>query len=143
MIEPRSEKVWQAGPKGTPPPSHCCAIAPVGPGKVCLAGYFGRLWVALASFDPHKGVELEVIHEARDVTDMWHVGIGEKPANTSPKLAMEVEFAATITAPAADGHPAQRRVFIGRRGNSPLLVDPETKAVTAADFFMSQCFRLE
>ena len=48
-----------------------------------------------------------------------------------------------MTAPAVDGHTAQRRVFIGRRGNSPLLVDPETKAVTAADFFMSECFRLE
>ena len=54
---------------------------------MCIAGYFGRLWVALASFDPHKGFELEVIHEARDVVNMFHMGIGEKPANTSPKLA--------------------------------------------------------
>ncbi len=143
VIEPRREKIWRAGPKSGLPPSVSCAIAPLGHGKVCIAGYFGRLWIAMASFDPGKGFKVDVFHEARDVLDLLHMGLGVTPGNTSPKLALPVLFAATVTAPAVDGHPAQRRVFIGRVANSPLLVDPETKAVTAADYYMSDYFRLK
>ena len=76
VIEPRREKIWRAGPKSTPPPSDSCAIAPLGTGKVCIAGYFGRLWVAMASFDPARAFKLEVIHEARDVLDFSHMSSG-------------------------------------------------------------------
>ena len=143
VIEPRHEKIWRAGPKCGFPPSISCAIAPLGHGKVCIAGYFGRLWLAMGSFDPQKGIKVEVFHEARDVLDLSHMGLGITPGVNSPKLALPVLFAATVTAPAVDGHPAQRRVLISRCANSPLFVDPETKAVTAGDYYMSDCYPLK
>ncbi len=141
VIEPRSEKIWRTGQKFELPPSESCAIAPLGDGRVCIAGYFGRLWIALASFDPVKGFQTKVIFEARDVLDWEHMGMvfqmGQiDPKVTSPRLALPVLFADTLFAPAADGRPAQQRVMIGRKANSPLVVDPKTQTVTAETYHM-------
>ncbi|MGD0900069.1 MAG: hypothetical protein ABR915_19720, partial [Thermoguttaceae bacterium] len=137
VIEPKQAKVRTFGPESGLPPSTSCGVAPLGPGKVCLAGYFGRLWVALATFNPSTGMKLEVIHEARATpgTFDWN---DNSPERHSPKLAEPITFVTTLTAPAAAGEPARQRVVVGRHGPDPfsgpgpLIVDPESKSVTSA-----------
>jgi hypothetical protein len=131
VVEPREEKIWKVGPEAGLPPSISCGIAPLGPGKVCIAGYFGRLWIALATFDGSR-LKLEVIHEAHTVPEVGHRPDDNSPERHSPKLACPITFVSTVAAPA--NRPAAQRVVVGRLDAGPLLVDPETRSVTSAPY---------
>ncbi len=141
VVEPREEKIWRSGPEAGLPPSISCGMAPLGHGKVCIAGYFGRLWVALAAFDG-KDIKLEVIHEARTVPDVGDRLDDHSPALHSPKLAYPIAFVSTVAAPGGDGRAARQRVVVGRVGAGPLLVDAETRTVTSAPLAMVTAFFL-
>ena len=131
VIEPREEKIWKVGAESGLPPSTSCAITPLEKGKVCIAGYFGRLWVALASFDGQK-INLDVFYEARDVPKpSYH---HPDPSRHSPKLARPIEFMSTVTEPGASGRAPRQRVVIGREYSGPLLVDPQTRSVTSLPY---------
>jgi hypothetical protein len=136
-IDPSNGKIWKCGPTDGLPPSSSCGVVALGPGEVCVAGYFGRLWVAIVRFEPRKGFKVEIIHEAREVpkTYVWNA---LSPERNSPTLAEPITFVSLLTAAGADGAPPQRRVVVGRYctenldGPGPLLVDPDTRTVTAA-----------
>jgi hypothetical protein len=106
------------------------AVAPLRPGQVCVAGTFGRTWLALVTFDPQAGKSVRVFHEARDVAD------GEDKQQwqrTSVAFAPAYMFTLTGEPDAAGNRP--QRVIIGRECQSadvwyhPLLVNPESLAV--------------
>jgi hypothetical protein len=136
VIDPRDNKIWKCGPDDGLPPSSSCGVVALGPGEVCVAGYFGRLWIAIVRFEPRKGFKVEVIHEARVVPKTFAPN-DNSPERHSPTLAEPITFVSLLTAADADGAP-QRRVVVGRYGQEPsygpgpLLVDPETRKVTSA-----------
>ena len=141
VIDPGQRKVWKLGPEGGLPAADSCAVTGLAPGKVCVAGYFGRLWCGIATFDPKTGIKIEVFHEAREVADLrkktWD------PTETpSTKLAEPVFFLSTLRAPGGDGRAAMQRVILGR-GTMPLLIDPEkhdVKAVSCSVQYVYQFF---
>ena len=138
-FDPVSGKVWDlSNTDGLPLPtaedesrkvalrSH--AIAPLGPGRVCVAGFHGRTWVATVTLDPDKGGSAKVIHEARDVPDRQQGDQWKKAT-----VAFTPASARTLRG-SVDGKP-QTRVLIGRSrtgileiDSHSLLVDPETGA---------------
>jgi hypothetical protein len=100
-------------------------MAPLGPGRVCLAGSFGRAWLAIATFDPKADKTVKIFHEAREapeanVPNQW----------TRTTLAFEPVRMFVLT-----GAKGARRVLIGRTGTDggmqqhPLLVDPDNLTV--------------
>ncbi len=103
-------------------------LAELEPGRVCVAGSFGQTWVAVATYDPAKGVAVKVIHEARDAE-------GDGPDEwKKPTVAFLPWHAFTLRGePGADGK-ARTRVLITRNGRSrgmiehPLLIDPDAPA---------------
>lgn len=104
------------------------AIAPLGPGRVCVAGFNGRGWVATVSLDTDKGGSAKVIHEARDVPDRQKTDQWKKTT-----IAFTPASARTLRG-SADGKPITR-VLIGRSQTGifeidthSLLVDPDTGA---------------
>jgi hypothetical protein len=100
-------------------------MAPLGPGRVCLAGAFGRTWLAIAAFDPQAKKTVKVFHEARNAPeakalDQW----------MRTTVAFEPVRMFTLT-----GERGASRVLIGRGcidhwvESHPLVVDPETLKV--------------
>jgi len=100
-------------------------MAPLAPGRVCLAGSFGRAWLAIATFDPKEAKSVKVFHEAREAVEakvkQW--------ARSTLAFAPACMFV-------LHGDNGERRVLIGRNcregevESHPLLVDPDTLAVT-------------
>jgi hypothetical protein len=114
-------------------------VAPLDKGRVCVAGWFGRAWIAVATFDGEKNkAAVKVIHEAKEVPRQ-----GEKEPWLNPHLSFVPEYARTLRGKAADGKPAVRvligrgsptsamRVsdYLGPMGNHPLSVDPDAGTV--------------
>jgi tetratricopeptide (TPR) repeat protein len=114
-------------------------VAPVDHGRACVAGWFGRAWVGVATFDARKGkAVVKVIHEAKEVPRQ-----GEKEPWLNPNLSFVPDYARTLRgAPGADGKDVVR-VLIGRgwpktsrvsdylpqMGPHPLAVDPDAGTV--------------
>ncbi|HEY7424870.1 MAG TPA: hypothetical protein VH682_11630, partial [Gemmataceae bacterium] len=137
VLDPASEKIWQVTAKdGLPILSEeersqrkfvvqKLAAAPLEPGKICLAGCFGRSWVANVSFDAVKEKALvKVFHEAREV-----LNVEDKEKWKSPSTAFVPKHIFTLTS--ADGDRPEQRVLIDRRGGPiwervpPLIIDPQ------------------
>lgn len=109
------------------------AAASIAPGKVFLAGSFGKTWLGTATFDGEKGT-VKVIHEAQDVPvrnvrDQWrNTGLTFSPA-----------YLYALVDPAGEKESASRRMIIGRACEDyeafshPLLVDPESGKVTVME----------
>jgi hypothetical protein len=107
--------------------------APLSPGKVCLAGTFGRSWIGIATFDPAKGASVKIFHEAREVADDKDQEQGNRTTAAFNPVWMQ-----TLTSkPDASGRVSQR-VLIGRDskhwrvGSRSLLVDPDNLSVELA-----------
>ncbi len=127
VIDPQSERIWKfTADDGLPPMGgqNGAAVAPLGQGRVCVAGYFGRAWCAVASFDPQKGKSLKVIHEARAVAE------GRRPGDADPEVASPIERLCTLTAARAAGERPQQRVLLV--GDRTLLIDPDQGTVVGS-----------
>jgi tetratricopeptide (TPR) repeat protein len=108
-------------------------VAPIAPGRACIAGGFGRSWIALATYDPKaaKPVTVDVIHEARRSWD-GSAGFGLDPAAAFYPAAI----ASLADIQAGDAGP--RRILIGRcsgggqddLGRHLLMADPESRRVS-------------
>jgi len=109
------------------------AVAPLSPGKVCLAGSFGQTWLAVASFEPPGRKSLKIFHEARDAFDRENAG---QPQGID--VAFPPSFMFTLGDESRGGQRG-RRVIVGRGELQsaqpgeypPLLIDPETLSVKA------------
>ena len=147
MIDPTSEKVWEFTERDGLPTTRIddpqealrtpqyLRVAPLGPGRACVAGYFGRTWLAMATFDPQvgpvQGRSIKVFHEARDVGNEE-----DKTQWQSPSVAFQPAYMFALTDPAARDGKASQRVLIGRGGSTinvnhhPLLVDVDMLKVS-------------
>ncbi len=129
VVDPETEEVWKFTAEDGLPPMNTgggVAITAMTPGKVCIAGYFGRSWYATATFDPEVGKSFEVFHEGRIVA---------RPQEyDSPKRA---DFAHpfkqfyTIADPAFEGRPPRPLgLLFPHYPGYPFLIDPDKKSLT-------------
>lgn len=109
-------------------PNQIIKMVPLGPGRVFMAGSFGRTWLAIATLEPKDGKKtVKIFHEAREpaeakVADHWkRTTIAFKP------VGMHL----------VTGTKEERRVIIGRdcidltakTQMHPLIVDPDAQTV--------------
>lgn len=105
------------------------AVAPLSPGKVCLAGYFGQTWLAVAEFDGSTGKSVKVFHEAREAWD-----------RTTQRQFSDIHlaFQPTYMLRLSEAEGAVRRplILLGRGevdgACPPLVIDVKTLAVRTA-----------
>jgi len=138
VIDPISEKAAEfTAADGLPVVAHdglsknqvrqSLAIAPIGPGKICVAGSFGRAWLAVATFDPEHGKSVRVFHECREAAN---------PANDVQWASTTVAFNPTYMFTLVDPQTQDRRIIVGRQsrqeslGAHQLLVDPQRESVS-------------
>lgn len=154
VCDPRTGEVWEVtAAHGLPPirlaearatynvdPSF--AITAVEPGRVCVAGFFGRTWVADLRFDPQRGPSVRVLHEARERADRARASDWR-----STVMAFDPSYMFTLTPSAVAGQPpAARRVVVGRQVNidrnmdlslpvalHPLVIDPDAGTVSVLE----------
>jgi hypothetical protein len=144
VLDPESGKFWEITAKqGLPVAAaedlpgtevfQALNIAPLGPGKVCLAGSFGRTWIAIATFHPTGGA-VKVFYEARELPNAQD----EEQRKHTAVVFTPVAMYTLKSKPDASGHVTQR-VLIARNksmppyGNwPPLVVDPEKLSVAVA-----------
>jgi len=150
-FDPTTGKVWDlSNAEGLPQPTaeyekatnaiEAHAIAPLGPGRICAAGYHGRAWVATVALDPEKGGSAKVVHEAREAPDRLDKNQWKKAT-----VAFTPGSARTIRG-TDDGKPSTR-VLIGRSrtaireidGHS-LLVDPDRGTAEVVESMMIPSF---
>jgi hypothetical protein len=107
-------------------------VAPIAPGRVCVAGDFGRTWIATASIDAQGASSFHVIFEAREQNDYTQGGW------QNPHLAFTPVYMVTLKDTRSAGAAAPPvRVLVGREGDQnttidyhPLIVDPDKGAVS-------------
>ncbi len=146
IVDPVSERTWEVTPKDglpvipreeVPKGSRAQSLAPtaLAPGKVCIAGSFGRTWIATVTFDPENGAKVDVFFEAREYVDLTDPLHWQK-AN----LAFCPTFILTLTDRAPAESTANPRVLLGRsfRGSlpmmtHPLVIDPQQRSVTVLE----------
>ena len=146
VIEPISEQWWELSAKdGLPLPrseelpankrrSQHIAMAPLSPGKVCMAGGFGRTWLAIVTFDPAGHHQVRIFHEATEVQkendqEQWK----KSTVAFTPSIIVKL-----LEKPGPDGKRATRLLVARDAPQSiqnlslyyhPLLVDPEKLSV--------------
>lgn len=105
------------------------AVAPLAPGRVCLAGYFGQTWLAVGDFDGSSGKSVKVFHEAREA---WNRTTQQQFSDIH--LAFQPTYMLRLSE--ADGGVRRPRVLLGRgevdHACPPLVIDVETLAVKTA-----------
>ncbi len=130
VIDPQSERVWPLSEEDGLPYrgelTRSLAVTGLAPGKVCVCGASGRAWIAIVTFDPARGAQVDVIHEALERPD-------KSVANqfNSAHMAFEPTMIHTLRGePDAEG-ASDVRVLIGRSTAllHPLVVDPQTLQV--------------
>lgn len=129
--DPESKHLyWLGKSEGLPPFPN--AIAPIAPGKVCVAGSFDRTWCAIVSIDAGAAPvtpSLKVIYEAREVIPL---SVRDRPENEL-SIAYPIEYLRTLApvAPAAleRGHGPLPRVLARRHGPGFLIINPNNNSV--------------
>lgn len=107
-------------------------IAPLEPGRVCLAGSLGRAWIGIATFDGVKK-SLKIIHEAREAANNADPKQGERTS---------VAFQTTLALTLVENHAGKlaQKVVVPRLTENlsarqrPLLVDFPGEKVRVASF---------
>jgi hypothetical protein len=77
VIDPQRETVEEIGPDQGLPTCTAMEVAPLGPGKAILVGYFGQTFVAIVDFSPPTATKVKIIHDFRKVPklhdyEQWH-----------------------------------------------------------------------
>ena len=141
VLDPVSEKSWEITAKDGLPQADQADLpekqtwqtllaAPLAPGKVCVAGFFGRTWLAVVTFDGPGSKHVKVFHEAREAADFHNRGQWRRAT-----VAFQPSYMLTLTDKAGEGDKAARRVLLGRKCSNPevcwhpLLIDPDTLTV--------------
>ena len=115
------------------PPCRRAHVAPLEPGKVVVAGYFGRSFCGIAAVDPRDGTKsFKILYEARDAYDDMSL-----EHQKSPTVATEIDFLRVLTRSPSPGATPVRRAVIGRSaGAHPLLLDLDTASVQVLPYRM-------
>ncbi len=138
VLDPVSERVWNVSQADGLPLlsaerlklerfSSAYHLAPLGPGRVCLAGRLGdHAWVGVATFDKTTGLaSVKIVFEARDVPD---------PLDSEQWASPTLAFTPFYIQPLADPNGTTAvRMLVGRSKTGspfsqaeihPLLIDP-------------------
>jgi len=115
--------------------SSSLAVCPLEPGRACIAGFYQRSWIGIATFDPKvERFKVEIFHEAREASssadrDQW--------ARTTVAFAPS-SIVALRDKNVPNGSGAVR-VILGRYGSEyyepnplPLMIDLEKRSVEVA-----------
>jgi hypothetical protein len=117
-FDPTGGPAVEFGPADGLPRGEDYAVAPLGPGRACAVGYFGRAWCAVLSVEASGRKSARMVREFQEVPDR-----DSKTAWESPDAA----FVPSVVLPLVDpANPAGgfRRVVVGRGGlGSPSLWD--------------------
>ena len=141
VIDPATEKSWAitaadglplltAGDRPENIGRQTLSIAAISPGQICVAGSFGRTWLAMVRFAPSEGVTVNVFHEAKDLT--WQK---DREQWRSTHVAFYPTHMFLLEDPSVKDMLDQRRLVVGRAGsgvdllNHPLIVDPKSLEV--------------
>ena len=107
------------------------AVSALEPGRACVAGSFGRSWIAMVTFDPAGKHKVKIIHECRRIAD---------PLNEDHWRSTDVAFDPTFVFTLSDVKTGAKRVLMGRGNRNhhfnyhPLLIDPaQEKVAVLAD----------
>jgi hypothetical protein len=130
-IDPQTEQIVKlTADDGLPPMNHpvhgaSAAVTAIGPGKVLVAGYFGRSWCGIATVSREKKIALDVFFEATNVYEPT-----KREESAAKMVAFPILFLCTLNPPAGAGQAAGQRVLLGRTGaRPPLLIDPQKRSV--------------
>lgn len=138
VVDPQSGETWNIGdtpslplqrrqPKSPTDESYIeyLRVAPIGPGKACVAGYFGETWLAVVEFEPQKGAKAQVFHEAR------RAAVTEDPNGWKrPDISFKPPYMFTVPVNPKFRTAKNTRVLIGREGTShPLSVNAHDLSV--------------
>jgi hypothetical protein len=142
-IDPSSGKHWQfTSEDGLPflaegeldkAVNNFAKLAPISPGKVCLAGVTGRAWLATLSLTPEGNKSARLFHEARQAAN---------PEDAKQAAATDIVFHPTYMLTVYEGkqYDSDCRILLGRgTGNihatsRPLVIDPQGETVAAAAY---------
>lgn len=132
-------------PKSLSRGSQYFMAAGIAPGRACLAGWFGKSWIAAVACKPSGdgAPRVNVFHEAPRVTN-----IDSRQGWRDSGIAFHPQGMLTLaTGPLTDPH-TDRRIFIERHAGGdafmsahPLLVDPETQKVMVMEQFFAPRYR--
>ena len=161
ILDPKSEKVWEVtGADGLPQPPNeqlranvpkSLLVAPLGPGRACVAGSYGRAWVAIVSFDREKEkATVKIIHEAREAQNS-----DDSAQGATTTVDFQPGFMITLNGRPTQDSKIEQRVVLGRSlpvigaGNAnasvisrPLIIDADKESVTVMrDSFAEQIGR--
>ena len=110
------------------------SAAPVSPGCVCVAGSFGRAWLALVTAQPGDSGRptVDVFHEARRQWDET-----SEDFDTDPDADFQPGIMVTLSKTPLTDITGQRRIFVPRfhgrhimLSRYPLIVDPKLRQVS-------------
>jgi len=107
------------------------SLAAIEPGMLCVAGTFGRTWIAIVSADPAGAANVKIIHEAREVLELM-----DDEAWRSSKYQFNPKWSHTFSSEV--NGTVVRRVILARGGagggggwlmGHPLVIDPDSGSV--------------
>ena len=151
ILDPATEKVWEVTgadglPQGTAEQQqqlgfHHLLVAPVEPGRACVAGSFGRTWIATVTFDAAAGKPtVKMLHEAREAQDPRDAGQADRAT-----IDFVPTFMFTLRTKPDPGAKPEVRVVLGRGkplpghgtpnaavSRRPLIIDPDRPGVDVA-----------
>jgi hypothetical protein len=146
VIDPQEKRMWKLTDAGGFPAVHPIktttnggyqrfAMVALEPGKVCIAGYFGRSWIATVQFDAQRtsSFETRILHEAREQSDGLDAEVGLR---TDVAFVPEEMY---LLGSSVGGKADQQRVLVWRdfphvgRDSRPLVVDVAQNRVTVID----------
>ena len=139
VVDPARDEIVAAfgSADGLPPATLGVALAPVSAGRVCVAGCFGRTWIANLAFDDSNEKDarksVDVFHEAREFLAPM---MDDRALRRNVQLAFTPLYANDIR----DAETGELRVFVrrslledesgrGRHDFDLILVDPERRRV--------------
>lgn len=125
-IDLESRRVWRLTEANGLPSSLLSGevvMSPLAPGRIGIAGFFGRTWCGIATLDPAKGIALDVIFEAKEPRDL--ADAHQDPA----RVANQVQALITISGRRAPDQPVESRLLLVSPDTRALLIHPETGAV--------------
>jgi hypothetical protein len=151
VIDPASGKAYEVGgADGLPQPTteqladstltFPLTMATLGPGRVCVAGWLQRSWVAVVTFDPEKKrASVDLIHEAREAPDR-----DDKEQWSSTTVSFRPTFMLALRDKSEADEKVGTRVLLGRGTGAnlgvdefPLVIDPDNRTVGVAGYRVS------
>jgi hypothetical protein len=146
IVDPAEERIWQMGPEDGLPVvarqsvpkfagEQVVRVAGIEPGTACVAGGFGRGWIAVATMPADGRPKIDIVHEAREIPEKPDFERDWKNAATAFSPGGIVSLSSSPDATGA----CERRIVVLRAhspaglrlASHPLVVDLVRRSVEA------------